>query len=314
MKFPTLGRIFRAFAPLLLVTGLSVVSSHAQILYVSVNGGGTIQQVSSTGVVSTFASGLTAPKGLAFGPNGNLYVAQDFSGSLTSMVSQVTVPGGAVSNFATGLQMPLGVAFNTAGDLFVASYSTPLGILKVAAGSTTATTFSSGMNSPFGVAVNGSGTLFVANRDNGTISQVNMSDGSFTTFATGLSQPNDLKFNSAGDLFVSNFSTGTVSKITPGGAVSTFVTGLSSPVGLAFNPITGALFVAQQGSNSIAEVALAGGSFTTFATGITGPQYLAFSPSAIPEPSTYAAIAGAAMLGFALWRRRRAKSAGVVVG
>lgn len=312
MKFPTFGRIFRALAPLLLVTGLSVVSSHAQILYVSVNGGGTIQQVSSAGVVSAFASGLTAPKGLAFGPNGNLYVAQDFSGSLTSMVSQVTVPGGAVSNFATGLQMPLGVAFNTAGDLFVASYSTPLGILKVAAGSTTATTFSSGMNSPFGVAVNGSGTLFVANRDNGTISQVNMSDGSFTTFATGLSQPNDLKFNSAGDLFVSNFSAGTVSKITPGGAVSTFVTGLSSPVGLAFNPVTGALFVAQQGSNSIAEVALAGGSFTTFATGITGPQYLAFSPSAIPEPSTYAAIAGAAMLGVAVWRRRRAKPAGVV--
>lgn len=31
-----------------------------------------------------------------------------------------------------------------------------------------------------------------------------------------------------------------------------------------------------------------------------------FTASAIPEPSTYAAIAGAAMLGFAIWRRRRA--------
>ena len=31
-----------------------------------------------------------------------------------------------------------------------------------------------------------------------------------------------------------------------------------------------------------------------------------FTASAIPEPSTYAVIAGVAMLGFAIWRRRRA--------
>ncbi len=31
--------------------------------------------------------------------------------------------------------------------------------------------------------------------------------------------------------------------------------------------------------------------------------------SAIPEPSTYAAIAGAAMLGLAVWQRRRGKTA-----
>lgn len=33
------------------------------------------------------------------------------------------------------------------------------------------------------------------------------------------------------------------------------------------------------------------------------------APSAIPEPSTYAAIAGAAMFGLALWQRRRGKPA-----
>jgi hypothetical protein len=34
-----------------------------------------------------------------------------------------------------------------------------------------------------------------------------------------------------------------------------------------------------------------------------------FSVTAVPEPSTYAAIAGALMLGFAMWRRRRAATA-----
>ena len=287
-----------------------VTVAHAQTLYVSVNGSGTIQQVSSGGVVSSFASGLAAPKGLAFGPNGSLFVAQDVSGTNTSLISQVSVPGGVVSNFTTGIQYPIGVAFNTGGDLFIASHSSPVGVLQVASGSNTATTFSTGLNDPFGVAVDSSGTLFVANRTNGTISKVNMSDGTFTQFASGLSQPNDLTFSSTGDLFVSNFTAGTVSRITPGGVVSTFVSGLSSPVGLAFNPITGALFVAQQGTDTIAEVALAGGSFTTFASVSGGPQYLAFSPSAIPEPSTYAFVAGLIAFGVVVWRRRRALVAG----
>ena len=34
-----------------------------------------------------------------------------------------------------------------------------------------------------------------------------------------------------------------------------------------------------------------------------------FSVSAIPEPSTYAAIAGAGVLGLALWRRRQTRIA-----
>ncbi len=44
----------------------------------------------------------------------------------------------------------------------------------------------------------------------------------------------------------------------------------------------------------------------------TTSNFAVFAPSAIPEPSTYAAFAGAAMLGFADWRRRRAVSAKTV--
>jgi hypothetical protein len=34
---------------------------------------------------------------------------------------------------------------------------------------------------------------------------------------------------------------------------------------------------------------------------------LNYSASAVPEPATYAALAGAVMLGFAAWRRRAAR-------
>jgi hypothetical protein len=52
------------------------------------------------------------------------------------------------------------------------------------------------------------------------------------------------------------------------------------------------------------------------AWGTGGSSVLFFSvtasASAIPEPSTYAAIAGATMLGFVIWRRRAGKGAAVV--
>ena len=310
-KLPATQFTCRATALLFALISL-VGATQAQTLFVSVNTGGTILKVTS-GSFSTFATGLLHPTGLAYGPDGNLYVSQDLSGSLTSVVSKVAVPGGTVTTAVSGLQLPLGLAFNSRGDLFIASYSTPKAVLKVASGSSTATTFSSVLNSPFGVAFNGSGTLFVANRDDGTVVQVDPS-GNVTAFASGFSQPNDLVFDGSGNLFVSNFSAGSISKVSPLGAVSTFVTGLSSPVGLAFDPVSGALFVAAQGTSSIYEVTnLSGatGSMSLFASGLGGVQYLTVQSSAVPEPSTYAAFAGLGVLGFAAWRRRKVMAARV---
>lgn len=298
--FSALLRFRRKAIAALLPAVLLASAGQAQTLYVSVNGGGTIQQVSSTGVVSGFATGLTAPKGVAFDSRGTLYVAENMSGTLQSVISKVS-SGGVVSTFATGFQRPLDIAFHpTSGDLYVADSN---GIIRKVSGGVVSE-FATGLNEPFGLAFNSSGILFVANRNNDTISQMNMSNGTFTTFASGFNDPNDITFDANGNLFVSNFAAGTVSKVTPGGTVSLFASGFSSPVGLEFNPVTGSLFVVNQGTNSISEIT-PGGSITTFATNISsGPQYLAFTPSAIPEPSTYAAIAGGAMLGLAIWHRR----------
>jgi len=52
--------------------------------------------------------------------------------------------------------------------------------------------------------------------------------------------------------------------------------------------------------------------FTTI-TGLGLPNGIVVgSMSAIPEPSTYAAIAGGAMLGLAVWQRRRKQSAATI--
>ncbi len=74
-----------------------------------------MSEVTPAGVVSTFASGLDNPTGLAFDAAGNLYVANDSTGT----VSEVT-PAGVVSTFASGFSGPDGLAFD-AGNLYVAN-------------------------------------------------------------------------------------------------------------------------------------------------------------------------------------------------
>ena len=295
---------------------LADLTAHAQTLYVSMNGTGSVKAVTSAFTVTSpaFATGLTAPKGVTFDSSGNLYVAENIDGTLTSVISKIT-PAGTKSTYATGLQRPIDLAFDTSGNLFISDYigaaNSGNAIMKVAPGGGAATTFVSGsqLNSPFGLAFNSTGTLFVSNRDNGSISQI-ATNGTVSTFlgASTFSEPNDLVFDSSGNLFVSSFNTGAISKVV-GTTVSSFGN-VSNALGLAFNPVTGSLLVASQGGSSIYEIGAGGGSSSQFAYfGGDSPQYVAFAPSAIPEPSTYAAIAGAAMLGLAVWRRRRAKSA-----
>ena len=158
-----------------------------------------------------------------------------------------------------------------------------------------------------GVAVDGAGNTYVTGTSAGTWGTP------IRAFGGGTGDAFVAKFDSSGNLFVSSFNTGAISKVV-GTTVSSFGN-VSNALGLAFNPVTGSLLVASQGGSSIYEIGAGGGSSSQFAYfGGDSPQYVAFAPSAIPEPSTYAALAGAAVLGLAVWRRRRAKSAPATAG
>jgi hypothetical protein len=76
----------------------------AATLYVSDTGTGTIKQVSSTGTVTTFATGFSTPLGLAFDGSGNLFASD------SNTIRQISSTG-AVTTFATGLNQPAYLAF-----------------------------------------------------------------------------------------------------------------------------------------------------------------------------------------------------------
>ena len=79
-------------------------SATAATLYVSDSN--TIKKISSTGTVTTFATGISSPLGLAFDGSGNLFAA-DFAAKTIKQISST----GIVTTFATGLTGPAFLAF-----------------------------------------------------------------------------------------------------------------------------------------------------------------------------------------------------------
>jgi hypothetical protein len=89
-------------------------------LYVSNYGSGTVSKITTAGVVSTFASGFSSPVGLTFDGSGNLYVVNLATGNL----SKVSSTGASINlTFGTGLSTPYSCIYNpTDNNIYVANY------------------------------------------------------------------------------------------------------------------------------------------------------------------------------------------------
>ena len=84
-------------------------------LYVTDNTGDVVHQVDASGTASTYATGFSRPRGIAFDASGNLYVA-DLTGDVVHLVPP---GGGSKSTYATGFTNPRGLAFDASGNLYV---------------------------------------------------------------------------------------------------------------------------------------------------------------------------------------------------
>jgi sugar lactone lactonase YvrE len=314
--------IYLAFAVVSLATGAATANGAVNDLFASINGtgdngGGFIYKYTPTGVQSIFASGLSRPRGVAFGPAANLFVATftcDVSGTCQGAIVKIT-PGGVQSTFATLSQQnfqPEGVAFDQAGNLFVMAidFTDPnlaSTIYKFTPGGVQST-FGSVPGQAFGLAFNAAGNLYAGN--GGAIGPGIYKfspDGTRTMFADlSAFPPNngpiDFAFDRFGNLFVStesglvNDPSNVVLKFTPDGVGSTFAANLDNyPRGLAFNKGR-QLFLAEVGEEP--NPPRTPGDILTFAPDGTrtvfavmpspavnaGPEFLAFQLSPPPHP------------------------------
>lgn len=227
------------------------------------------------------ADGLNGPNGMAFGPDGNLYVGNLAGGN--SFITRYDAGGVLI-------------------DTFVAAGSGPPGGLFYAQGIT------------FGPDSN----LYVSDLGNASIAQFNGTTGAYSEFVAAgnppspLSSPYGLVFGPDGNLYVADVITSTVHRYngTTGAYIDEFVDaggGLVQPVGLAFGP-DGNLYVSD-GQARVARFDGATGAFVddfvaVASGGLSNPQYIAFSSDAVPEPGTLA-LAGSVLVLLLGWKWRR---------
>lgn len=179
--------------------------------------------------------------GLAFGPDGYLYLSSRAEGTVYR-----ASPEGAVSLFAEGLGLATGLVFDGDGNLFVGDRSGTIFKIPPDRGGTARShtdreifvfaTLEPSM-AAYHLAFDAGGDLFVAGpttSSSQTIHRINQ-EGTVTPFFKGVGRAQGMAFSASGDLFVaaSYRSARGLIRITPAGVASLALSG-SNLVGFAF--------------------------------------------------------------------------------
>lgn len=306
--------------PALIVLGVLSVNlafSASRDLYVSSEGTSSIKRYDGmTGAYIndfvTFGSGgLANPQGIAFGPDGNLYVSSISTVGNSSIKRYNGVTGAFMGDFN------LGYSFAFAGDLtwkngilYAAEFNNDavnggihrfdmngnhLGLFAATGGGSDGHLFAS------------DGSFYAVASQQGVIKKFDGTTGAFISSSAAVGGLLlDIRQGANGNLFVNTFQPGQVVQVNgvTGANMGAFVTGLPSSQGQEI-ALDGSLLVGGYSSNVINKYnvntgALIGG--FTVGGGLIRPNNFVFSPEAVPEPTTMT-IAG---LGFlAILRKKR---------
>src|ERR1700677_2589135 len=224
------------------VLSLSSSCVAADEIFVSNNGGNSVDEISTTGVVTPFATqDLNGPTGIVFNSSGDMFVANNGFG----YIEEFTSTGSPIGVFASGLNNPRGMTIDNQGNIYVANQST--GIIDKITPQGAVSTYVSGLSSPNSISFNSAGDLLVAEGSNSTVASVVPGGGSFTTFSTtGTNNPDGLTIGANGTVYVVNSSSSpNIEQFNSAGTTSSVLAtaGLCSPQSVDYDSSTGMIYV-----------------------------------------------------------------------
>jgi outer membrane protein assembly factor BamB len=250
--------------------------------------------------VGIFASGggLFFPRGLAFGPDGNLFVS---SAGSNQVLEYNGTTGAFIGNFASGngLNSPDGLTFGPDGNLYVVDTG-GCECIKRYDGTTGAFlgNLANVGDNPLGLTFGPNGELYVTlAHSNEVVIQNPTTGATIGSFNAADGAQEGLIFGPDGDLYINGFLSNVIGEYTETGAfLRTFASGggLDGPIGLDFGP-DGNLYAVNYNSSTVS--VFNGSSGTAIDTisggGLNNIEYLAFAagqPASAPEPGTFALL------------------------
>lgn len=301
--------------------GLSACASKAN-LFVSDFNNDVVDNYNSAGSLVN-SSSVLGPTGLAFGPNGNLYVATpygDSSGDGTSVVTINPATGAQISIFTShvsdnDLNNPAGIAFDSSGNLYVGDLQSKILVYGSSGGAHSSELTDVNLNAPSSLAFDPSGNLYIADENSGSVLKYNGSAFSIVNTAGAMMNiPHDVGVGLDGNLYVLDESgtTGGIYQLNPNTGFATEIVNYSTSLFTASDLVIGPdgkIYVSgvngNTGDGEILQYGTdgsGGGVYLDLGSG-AAPTYMAFSP--VPEPSVLAllSVAGAAA-GLLRFRRR----------
>jgi hypothetical protein len=194
----------------------------------------SVYKISPRGILTPFVHDIVNPTGMAFGPDGDIYISSRFDGQ----VYRVTAEGTA-SVFARDLGVATGIAFDSQGYLYVGDRE---GTIYRVNHQGIPTIFATLVPSvaAFHLAFDRQGNLYVTNPSMSgydTIHRITP-EGEIRPFMTDLGRPQGLAFDHQDNLYAVAHHRGAagILKITPQGEVSHIVSGVNL-VGLALDSL-----------------------------------------------------------------------------
>ena len=194
----------------------------------------SVVRVSPDGRGTPYVTGLLNATGLAFNPEGELFVTSRAEG----IVYRVD-PGGEFTPYAEGLGVATGAAFDTEGNLFVGDRSGTIFRVNLQHQIFVHATLEPSV-AAYHLAVNASGTLFVTGptlSSNESIWAIEP-NGDTRIWYRGLGRPQGLAISREDDIYVAACLHGRrgIVRVTPTGEASLVLSG-NNLIGIAFSPL-----------------------------------------------------------------------------
>jgi sugar lactone lactonase YvrE len=192
----------------------------------------SVYKITPDGNSEPFLTDITNPTGIAFSPDGEMYITGRYDGS----VYRVT-PFKDAEVFARNLGIPTGIAFDSDGRMFVGDRTGTIYLINDLGEATTFATIEPSM-AAFHLAFGPDDCLYVTGptlSSFDSVMRINR-EGEVTRFFTGLGRPQGLAFSRDGNLYVTASRRGHrgVVRIDPNAEAEVVVAGVSL-VGLCFD-------------------------------------------------------------------------------